>query len=77
MTVAYRFENPAAFLAAGGADQSEITRPDGIGLSVIGDRFDLIDDVEVYNGFLVNATEPVPGWDAYIVSPQVLMRVFG
>ena len=77
MTMTYRFTDRAAFMAAGGTEHNELTRPDGIGVSVIGDHFDVIDEVEVHAGFLVNTTQPVDGWEDFQVSPSQLMRIFG
>lgn len=89
MTAFYRFDNSAAFIAAGGKTESEYTR-DTIGVSVIGNRYEdepewteenpRPEDFEpVLIEFLVNASRPVPEWEAYRLpaDPASPMRIFG
>ena len=81
MTTFYRFANHAEFISAGGINQSEYTN-DSIGYSVIGAQYESTEEFGedaplIVREFLVNTTEPVDGWDAYIVSPASPARVFG
>lgn len=83
-TVAYRFPDEATYLNARGEITGDNQTPadfvlGGVAVSVIGDFFWQEDPESdpVYVGYLVNTTEPVEGWDAYLVQPTHFMRVFG
>lgn len=80
MTTFYRFANRAEFISAGGINQSEYTK-DGIGFSVIGEQYESTEEFGedaplIVREFWVNTTEPVDGWDAYLVHPVTPARIF-
>jgi hypothetical protein len=78
MTTFYRFESAEQFLGISGHTEMEFDL-DGISVSVIG----LIADGEVdgeptyINGWHVNASKPVAGWEDMQVTVNSPLRVFG
>lgn len=79
-TVAYRFDNEAAFIAAiGGATLTAEMQGDGVAVSVIGDHYIGEDESPVYDGYLVNTTAEIESFAMALLDPQPsqLMRIFG
>lgn len=84
MTVFYRFDDAAAFAAAGGKPLAEYIEGDAA-VSVIGDYYlpdpdPLPEDYEpVHDGYLVNSSRLVPAWADYRLpeDPSNPMRIYG
>lgn len=82
MTTFYRFADQAAFVAAGGKIQSSEYTQDGIGYSVIGERYEPTEEFGedaplIVIDYLVNTTQPVDWWEEYQVHPETPARIFG